>query len=180
MNHFRKKAAIEKYSATPSEDLHAALMADEKNYEPEEIVEIIAAIEKPEQQTPPAPVKPDQLDLSRFDYKKLVGQSFKEYVELAGDRSFVVIDELGRPQSITGQLKENDEYVYEQYECKPVRKPRFPGMENSPMDFIGIELKKDAPINKTKIPVRIALELNSQILNAHSIAGHGRYFLLKK
>lgn len=118
--------------------------------------------------------------LATIDYKNLVGDNFKKYVELVGDRSFMVTDELGRQKPIVGKLRQDQFYDFEQYRVKPVRKERFPGMKDSPWDFIGIEITKDKPEHTTRIPVSIALEFNAQILNAHSVAGNGKYYLLKK
>lgn len=118
--------------------------------------------------------------LAGIDYKNLVGDNFKKYVELVGDRSFMVTDDRGKQKPIVGKLRQDQSYDFEQYRVKPVRKERFPGMKDSPWDFIGIEITKDKPEHTTRIPVSIALEFNAQILNAHSVAGHGKYYLLKK
>jgi hypothetical protein len=56
---------------------------------------------------------------------------------------------------------------------------RFPGMENSPWDYVGLTAE-GKPLHTTRIPVKTALEFNRQILNAHSRAGHGKYYFLKK
>lgn len=151
--------------------------------------------ESPIQDPPPPPptLSPDNgtsasgesteagLGLEKFDYKNLKGKSFKEYVELVGDRSYVTVDEeTGKEIPVVGQLKQDAEYDFEQYRAKPVFKMRFAGVPNTPMDFNGIELVKDAPEHTTRISVGTALELNSQILNGHSRAGHGRYYLLAK
>lgn len=122
-----------------------------------------------------------ELDLSDFDYHNLTGDKFKKYVELAGDRSYRVVDkETGEETPIVGDLKENDIYTFVLHKVDVVMKPRFPGVKDTPMDFNGIKIKTDKPEHTTRIPVKTAHELNAQILNAHSRAGHGKYYLLKK
>lgn len=121
----------------------------------------------------------DSLDLSGIDYRNLRGEVFKKYVELVGDRSYKFLDD-GEEKEVRGKLLENDHYVFELYKVKPIRRPRYVGVEGTPVDYVGLEITSDKPIHTTSISVKMALELNSQILNAHSIAGHGRYYLLKK
>jgi hypothetical protein len=123
----------------------------------------------------------DAIDLSGFDYKNLVGANFKKYVELVGDRSYREFDaETGEEKPVVGRLKENDHYEFQLFKVDVVMKVRFPGIKDSPLDFIGLRTKTDRPEHTTKIPIRTAHELNAQILNAHSRAGHGKYYLLKK
>ena len=117
----------------------------------------------------------------RHDYKNLKGENFKQYAEHVGDRSFRVVNpDTGEEKPVIGLLKESDSYVFELYRAIPHMVARFPGMKDTPYDFKGITLKSETPINSTKIPVRVALEHNAQILNAHSRAGHGTYYLLKQ
>ncbi len=119
------------------------------------------------------------LKLSKFNYKTLIGEQFKEYVKLVGDRSFKEIVD-GVEKGVIGQLKENDLYDFELYKAKPVMMARYVGVPNSPLDFVGITIVNDTPEYSTRIPVKVALLHNAQILNAHSRAGHGKYYLLKK
>lgn len=122
------------------------------------------------------------IDLSGFDYKNLVGEDFKRYAGIVGDRCFTEFDaDTGEEKrGITGTLKLEELHVFCLYRVDVVRKQRFPGMRNSPVDFKGVKVKNDTPVHTTKIPVKNALEHNAQIENAHSIAGHGKYYLLKK
>jgi hypothetical protein len=71
-------------------------------------------------------------------------------------------------------------YDFELYAVRPVRVERYPGLKDSPVDFVGLTLRNTTPEHKTRIPVKIAKEYNGQILNQHSIAGHGKYYLLAK
>jgi hypothetical protein len=121
----------------------------------------------------------DELDLSSFNYNELTGESFKNYVKLAGDHSAMEIVE-GDVVPIRGSLEENKAYDFVLLKAVPVMQARFPGMENTPYDYVGIKVKEPKPIHTTRISVKTALEHNRQILNAHSRAGHGKYYFLKK
>lgn len=122
-----------------------------------------------------------KLELDQFDYNDLTGANFKKYVELVGDKVFTVFDaESGEVTPVAGKLQQNEVYDFQQFRAVPVFKPRFPGMKGTPNDFNGIKLKNTIPEHTTRMSVANALEMNSQILNQHSVAGHGRYYLLKK
>jgi hypothetical protein len=121
----------------------------------------------------------DELDLSGFNYNELTGESFKQYVGLAGDHSATEIIE-GEVVPVRGSLEENKAYDFVLLKAVPVMQARFPGMENTPYDYVGIRVKEPKPIHTTRISVKTALEHNRQILNAHSRAGHGKYYFLKK
>lgn len=208
MQHMKLKSAVGKYSelhaggATP-EQLTEVIAADEKKYTPGEIVEIINALqkgpqapgtdkgtegdkgEKPKRAAKLAvveekPASPNsELDLSQFNYSEMKGDVFQAYVELVGDRSFHLIVE-GEEVPVRGQLREEAEYDFVLHKAVPIMKARFPGVRDTPWDMVGITMKEEKPIHKTRIAVRTALEMNAQILNAHSRAGHGKYYFLAK
>lgn len=121
----------------------------------------------------------DELDLSRFNYENLTGDSFQEYVRMVGDHSVTEIVE-GNEVPIRGTLQENKSYDFVLMKAVPVMQARFPGIKDTPYDYVGIRVKESKPIHTTRIPVKTALEFNRQILNAHSRAGHGKYYFLKK
>lgn len=121
-----------------------------------------------------------ELDLSGFDYRNLTGESFTEYISMVGDRSYKKVDDEGREIPVNGELLQNDKYDFVLLPAVPVMKARFPGMENTPWDFVGIKAKDTVPIHRTRIPVKTALEYNAQIINQHSRAGHGKYYFLAK
>jgi hypothetical protein len=123
----------------------------------------------------------EEIDLSVFDYKNLTGEDFKNYVEIAGDRSYRIVDrETGEEKPVIGLLREDQMHDYELYRVEVVMRPRYPGVKDTPIDFNGVKTRTEKPDQRTRITVKSALELNAQILNAHSRAGHGRYYLLKK
>jgi hypothetical protein len=134
---------------------------------------------KPKRAEATKPASPnDELDLDGFTYEELTGQSFKDYVGLVGDHSAAEIVN-GKVVPIRGSLEENKSYDFVLLKAKPVMQERFPGMENSPWDYVGLNAE-GKPLHTTRIPVKTALEFNRQILNAHSRAGHGKYYFLKK
>jgi predicted transcriptional regulator len=183
LNKNQLKSAVKNYAAQAQteEDIRALLVTDE--YSAEEIEQVIAEVFKNEvTETTEVKKGPNEaLDLTKFDYKNLTGKKFKEYVELVGDRSLIQIDEeTGAESHVPGSLKQDDSYDFELYPVEVVMKQRFPGVQGSPSDFNGVKIKNATPEHTTRIPIRHALEYNAQILNAHSRAGHGKYYLLKK
>jgi hypothetical protein len=156
----------------------------EEGFEEAEIAEITEAIDAPlpeknSKKKVTAASLNAELDLKDFDYTKLTGQTFKKYVQLVGDTNY--LDKDNEYAGIDGELGTNDMYDFDLYHSvRPVRQARFKGVEGSPMDYVGLELGNTKPQHTTRIPVRVALEFNAQILNQHSLAGHGQYYLLKK
>ena len=177
------------------DDIQIIISTDEEGFEADEITQIIEVLsitpapgngankgdeQAPDKNLPGAGEKP-AYDLAEIDYKNLKGDMFKKYVSIVGDRSYQPIDETtGKPTPVVGMLRQDEQKDFELYRVKPIMKERFPGMEGSPKDFVGLEIVRDTPEHVTRIPVSVALEFNAQILNAHSIAGHGKYYLLKK
>jgi hypothetical protein len=203
LNKALKKFQPMKDAGKTVEEITTEISIDENGYEPDEVKQLLEALgfeeEKPEPK--PAPnlsastgTKPPELPalenqsqssdlasiLAGIDYKNLKGETFKKYVQLVGDRSFVEINDEGKAVPVVGKLQQNDSFDFEQYRAKPIFKDRFPGMEGTPRDYVGIEIIRDKPEHTSRIPVSVALEFNAQILNQHSRAGHGRYYLLKK
>jgi hypothetical protein len=122
----------------------------------------------------------DELDLDEFNYESLTGENFKEYVRLVGDRSYTERNDEGKYVPVNGSLLQNDKYDFILLPAVPVMVERFPGMKDTPIDYIGIKAKTLTPIHRTRIPVSTALEYNAQIVNQHSRAGHGKYYFLAK
>ena len=108
-----------------------------------------------------------------FDYKNLRGDEFQRYIDYCEKIS---------PEN---NYYDPNEYVFELRHAKPIFQERYPGLPNTPIDFVGIELGLEngvpaKPISTTQIPFRVAREMNIQVQNAHARAGHGRYYLLKQ
>lgn len=192
MNNLRKKKALTLIESIKDDKEKVVDLLTKEEFANEEIAEILEELDKP---APPPPASSarttnqtkspnDALDLSGFKYKdehgEFTGDQFEKYVELVGDRSFVKLDRNRRPVPVNGQLKQGDMYDFQLFKVRPIRVERFPGMPDSPMDYIGIQIVNDQPLHTSRMPVSTVLEFNSQILNAHSVAGHGKYYLLKK
>jgi hypothetical protein len=122
----------------------------------------------------------EELDLDGFNYESLTGETFKEYVRLVGDRSYAEQNDEGKFVPVNGSLLQQSKYDFVLLPAVPVMRERFPGIENTPIDYVGIKAKSLTPIHKTRIPVSTALEYNAQIINQHSRAGHGKYYFLAK
>jgi hypothetical protein len=122
----------------------------------------------------------EELDLSGFDYKNLTGEKFKEYIRMVGDRSYLEKNDEGNYVPVNGSLLQEEKYDFVLLPARPIMVARFPGMENTPFDYIGLKAKDTEPIHTTRIPVKTALEHNAQIVNQHSRAGHGKYYFLKQ
>lgn len=182
MNAQRKKAALKKVETAveggaTAEEAIELLKTDTANYTEEELSEINTAFNTGSSGT----AKSGLLNLEEFNYKDLTGSSFKKYVELTGDRSFVEVDkETGEEKGVVGSLELNKQYDFQLHKVEVVRKKRYVGVDGSPMDFNGLKVKNDKPETFSRMPLYVALDLNSQILNAHSIAGHGKYWFLRK
>ncbi len=206
LHHKTKEAAVKKYGHLEGETLNKAIGLDPANYTEEETAEILAAIEKskvkppdPAASTtnmtlPAAPVSsssllgppgdPNQLiraQLQTFDYSKLTGESFKKYC--------LLVQSLGR----------EDKYDFELYHVEVIRRERYRGVKDTPMDTVGFRMKNTTPINRTRIPVKHALEMNGRVESFLDEQGepldsgfetigcqldhngvNGRYYLLKK
>lgn len=197
MNNLRKKKALGIAETVGNDKLQTADLLEKDGFTNEEIAEVMEALDNPAPPPPPPAPSPsprttnqakgpnDALDLSGFKYKdekgEFKGASFRKYVELVGDKSFTVIDEeTNEVRPVNGQLRQGDMYDFVLYKVRPVRRRRYAGMDDSPMDYVGIQILNDQPIHTSRMPVGTVLEFNSQILNEHSIAGHGKYYLLKK
>lgn len=202
MNHLRKKKALELIKGKEAQKEDVADILLQAEFTNEEVAEVIEHISDPanlsgdkdpepkKRKEPEKPKSPnDEIadELKQFDYKpastqgQFRGDAFKKYVELVGDTSFVVVDEeTGQALPVRGKLQLEKMYDFQLFKAKPVRKVRYVGVPESPVDYIGIEIVNDTPIHTTRISVQDALLYNAQIMNAHSIAGHGKYYLLKK
>jgi hypothetical protein len=136
------------------------------------------------------------LDLDQFDYhnsdgfkgelKQIKSDDPKKNGAWIGEEFERYLDMLEELCPEAGIKEHSDSsFMFELHRAEPIMKERYPGIPNSPYDFVGIRLKVTQPsgtsvVHQTKIPIRHARNLNSQILNAHSRSGHGTYYLLKK
>jgi hypothetical protein len=119
---------------------------------------------KEENKIIPERVNPNaELQLERFDYGELQGESFKEYKELIAS------------------MKMQQHYDFEQYMTSGIFEKEFDKKTGQVYDdLVGIRINNTKPVNTTRIPLRIAIELNMQIFNKDNPATNSRYYLLKK
>lgn len=184
MHHERKKKA-QKVVGKETDKLKIVDLLTAQGFSNEEIFEFTESMGLPStgKGLAPASTSPNaSLDLSRFNYEEEIkGSDFKEYIELVGDRAAAFEwDDFGNPLPVRGKLQLGELYDFELYRVEVLRAVRYKGVKDSPIDWIGIRVKDRKPVHSTRISVATAIEYNAQILNAHSIAGHGKYYLLKK
>lgn len=110
----------------------------------------------------PAKQPNDSIDLSEFDYTKLEGDDFQKYLKLVN--------------SLNGHASHD----FTQYMASGIFKKELNANLDPVHTLIGIKINRVAPVNTTRIPVKIARELNDQINNRDNPASNSRYFLLKK
>lgn len=170
LHHATKKSAVEKYSALvkegkPIEDIKLAISLDEKGFDEAGVDEILAAVlgdtkGKPEtkkEEKPRVKSQSETLGLDRFDYRNLKGESYEEYLKMVTEKLFAHV-----------------QYRFCCYKARPIKKERYPGLRDTPVDIIGVLIESDIPINRTKIEARHAIDLNKQLGNS------GMYYLLDK
>lgn len=204
-----KEAAFKKYGTLQGDDLGKAVNADKNNYTEEEVAELVEHIEKTQKkyaQGPKDKLAEEQPDtaigdvqapanklgppedpnkwirpyLKVFDYAKLTSESFKKYCMLV--------------QSLTQEAK----YDFELYHVEVIKRDRYRGVKDTPVDTVGFRMRNTTPINKTRIPVKHALSMNGRVEpfldeQGDEIGGfetigcqldhngiNGRYYLLKK
>lgn len=149
MNQNTLNAAVKRHKDNPTRE---AISADEKGFTPEEVEEILAAINA----TPKGP------DLSEFDYLNLNGEAFAKY------------------QAIALNMPADQETEYEQYMASGVFEWGFNKRTGDKEEqLVGISLKSTLPINVTKIPNGYARLMNEQVYSKMGDS-NSRYYLLKK
>jgi hypothetical protein len=115
-------------------------------------------------------------DLSHIDYQRLnEPEMYQAYLKVEQE-----IWPYGRGVDIPG----HSGFIFEAYRAIPVRKERYPGMPNTPVDLVGIELigepgRMPAPVLTTKMAMKHARDLNSQLPNGTKQIPV-KYYLLKK
>lgn len=118
--------------------------------------------------------------LAAFDYKKLTGDAWNNYLDLT-------IGKLTNPKSKIesrknprqGGLAVNDLYDYEGYKVTALVEHLDPDDETSKTVIVGIKLRESEPLHNTRITAGRAKTMNAQIAN---FTGRepGIYYLLKK
>lgn len=114
--------------------------------------------------------------LAAFDYRKLAGDAYHQYLCLTEGE---LEDEDNKLSNRVGGLAKNDLFDYEGYRVAAVKKQLYPGMKDTPIYVYGIKLMKEAPECTTRITAGAAKDLNAQIAN-HTESAPGLYYLIKK
>lgn len=200
MNTLRFKKALRLIAGSEKDPVKAQEVLSANEFSNEEVAEVIEAIAAPDfvntEAAPPAsngsikPAEPAEkpksmnadLNLSEFNYAgRFVGKPFQEYCTMVGDQNLAIYDyEEGKVRTFPGTILKDQLRDFQAFKVRPITRERFPGMDKTPVDFIGIEFRDQTPVMTTRISVQQALNLNAQVVNAHGMAGHGIYYLLKK
>lgn len=183
MHHMKLKAAVAKFqplidSGYTPDQLSEELKKEEYNYSEEEQSEIMQALheanggEKGGGENPNKSNNGGEPAAPKFDYSDLKGDKFKEYMKHIAS------------------LNGNEKRVFEQYKVEVIKKPRYKGVEGSPVDIIGIRIKDNKPLNSTLIAIKHASTQNGFIrededgeffeLVGSQVAENGRFYLLKQ
>lgn len=212
LHHSTKKSAVGKYAGLSDDELPGALGKDVNNYAPEEIEEIIAAIKKvpdseikgPKAETNGSSAmnltketvatvskddirvqkKPNQKiaeQLAAFDYTKLTGEAFKKYC------------------LFVQSLHLDGFFDFELYQVEVIKRDRYRGVKDTPVDTVGFKIRNSTPLHTTRIPVKFVLQNNGRVAPFRDEQGNeeetgfetigcqldhngtnGRYYLLKK
>ncbi len=160
MHHMRLKSALEKFqpkiaAGAGPDEIESELKSEEYGYSEEEQKEIIDALHKANSgstssQPPASTGKPhDTIEpkavKSQFNYDDLKGEEFKNY--------------MNHIKSLNG----NEKRTFKLMRVEVIKKVRYKGIKDSPVDVIGVRIKDSKPIMTTLIPVKAATSQNGFI-----------------
>lgn len=177
MHHMTLKAAVGKFQPlidegkTPDQ-VKAELEKEEYGYSDVDISEILKALHEANSGDNPNNKSKVQGDAPKFDYSDLKGENFKEYMQYIAS------------------LDGNEKKVFDLYRVEVIKKPRYKGIQNSPVDIVGVRIKDVKPISSTLIPIRHASTQNGFVrvdeegeffeLIGSQVSENGRFYLLKQ
>lgn len=163
MHHMRLKKALETFQpkidagATP-EEIKAELEKEEYGYNEEEQADILEALHdanagKSGGNPPPPPPPPGSENKGnsegpkapQFDYNNMKGEELKRYMK--------------HLRSLNG----NEKRTFKLMRVEVIKKVRYKGIKDSPMDIAEIRIKDPKPIMTTLIPVKAATAQNGFI-----------------
>ena len=166
---------VEKYRADWASDPATCKQFIESDLSEDDAKAVIKALSAPagdstqgSKPTPGVTTQPrpnDNIDLSAIDYNNLTGEAFDKYMALIGG------------------LSGHESKDFTQYMASGVFKRELDLNAAEPTyvyTLIGIKINRPDPVNKTRIPVKMARDLNAQIMNRDNIASNSRYYLLTK
>lgn len=103
----------------------------------------------------------DGIDLSGFDYAKMVGKTYNDYIDLVEGK---IIDEDDPTERRTGGLDQTKNYQFDVYKVAPEWKKMYPKSQiDDTMVLKGFKLVNSSPIKTSNTTLRSALLLNSQL-----------------
>jgi hypothetical protein len=101
------------------------------------------------------------ISLEQFDYTKMVGKPFNDYIDLVEG---TIIDEDDPLERRGGGLDQTKNYMFEVYKVSPEWKKLYPkSQKDDTMVLKGFKLLNSAPIKTSNTTLRSALMLNSQL-----------------
>lgn len=166
-------ALVEKYKADWASDPTTCKQFIESDLSEENAKVVIEALSVPPAATEattiaadPSVYNPKQpnanLDLSKFDYNNLTGDSFETYTKLVNNLP-------------VQHLRD-----FTQYMASGIFKTQLNDNADKVRILIGIKINRVDPVNHTRITVGQARNLNMQIHDGNNPATNSRYFFLKK
>ena len=139
MHHMQLKAAVKKFSGIPEIELREAIASDEAKYSPEDIDEIIKAINNPapdDEKAAPAKAK-----------------TIKYEGEIKNEEFLNLVKKMHG-------LKEREKYAFGEFRVEVLREERYEGIKDTPIDIVGIRFKDTKPMKVTKTDWKTIKSLN--------------------
>lgn len=99
-------------------------------------------------------------------------KSSQKKKSLSFDADVLAGNEFKAAEEYLAGLPLNELRDFEVYKVEPIITERYPGLPDTPKDMTGIKKKLTAPLQKTRISPRMAMEMNSQVRNT------GRYYFI--
>lgn len=169
MNGNTLKSVVTKYGHLESSALADAVKSDDRQFNDDEIAEIISAIKTSKVSTEDSAavktVSPNDKiahQLKQFDYENLTGEEWDKYsklvASLSGHENFDFVQYMA-----SGKFQKKQDENLHIYDA-----------------LVGIVINNIKPLNTTRVPMKVARDLNAQIYNRENPPSNSRYFLLKK
>jgi hypothetical protein len=117
----------------------------------------------------------EKIDLSKFNYKgNFDGEAYKSYIELVEGKK----DEYGKVTE--AGLTQTDLYDFVTYKAICIRKPLYPGLRDSPMAIVGIQIVNSEPVKTARTTLKRALTMNEQLEVTYDKRTPMEYYFLAK
>jgi len=175
MNKLSLNAAVKKYKdliGKSKEEIINVLSKDEKQYSEAECNEIYESLQNKE-------ISSKKIDKFQVDLSWLLDYSRLEAIQEKDDDGDLILKpslEFKRYQELEDSLLLDNKYDFYQFFASGQFKKKKDGTDL----LIGIVINRPQSIHTTRIPLKIAKELNRQIYDKNNPPSNSRYFLLKK